>query len=118
MRVTLSTLDQRRRTPEQITELARMHVTRQALITNDPVVLRNAFFMVLAFVEFDPDVPQRIGALVGYYDNAIRGRGMNGYPIFTGLDFVHTDDMSGLVAEISRMNAALGMPEGTERDAT
>jgi hypothetical protein len=107
--ITVSTLDDRRRTPEKITELARMQVTHQALITNDPEVLNNAFFMVLAFVTFDPAAVPHIGALVGYHANSIPGMGMNGYPIFTGMDFVHIDDLPSLHAEILRMQTALGI---------
>ena len=110
MRVTVSTVERRRRTPAEITELARKQVTGRALITDDPDVLDSAFFMVLAFMTFEPDVIPLIGAFIGYYDNAVSGMGMNGYPIFTGIDFVHTDDLPNLVAEIRRMKEALSPP--------
>lgn len=114
MRVTVSTLDKRRRTPAQITELARLHITGRALVTNDPDVLHNAFFMILAFISIDPDAAPHIGAVIGYYDNAVTGRAMNGYPIFTGMDFVHADDLTAFLNEIDRMNKALSHPTESE----
>jgi hypothetical protein len=119
MHITADHLDRRRRDAEQVSALARDIVTNRALVTANTHVIRNAFYMILAFLDFAPDAIPKIGALIGYYDNVVPTRAMNGYPIFTSLDFVHADDVPRLNAEIDRMQAALGItPKGKGESAS
>lgn len=108
--LTVADIDQRRRTPEEITDLARDVVTRRKMVTNKPQVIENAFSLVFAVITIEAAAAQRIGALVGDYGEVVPRMGRNGYPLFLSVGFVHIDDVPALQAELDRMYAALGVP--------
>lgn len=106
-KITKATTEGWRRTPEQITTLARESVTGQCLVTDDPDAIRCAFYMVLAFLTFTEPARKQVGALIGYNNEAVPGRAMNGYPIYCSVGFLHRDDVEAFNAEVARMMEAL-----------
>lgn len=105
---TLADTENWRKTPEEITELARDIVTNVVYITTGHQDI-GMQFMVLMFVNWDGEEPlKKIGALYEEYGKA-NPMGVNGLPTFFSCRFVHVDDMDFLRTEVERLETALGI---------
>lgn len=103
------TADQiKRKTAQEIRELAADIVQRKVFVTNDPDAIRCAFYVILAFISFTKAAVPKVGALIGDMSETL-DRSMNGYPIFTTVGFLHVEDLEALNVEVDRMYAALGV---------
>jgi len=107
----------RRRTREEISELARDAVTNQVFVTNDERAIRSAFYMMLAICNMTEAATKKVGALIGYNDTIVPRMGMNGYPIYAKIGFLHRHDLSAYRAEVARLRKALGFKDD-EREGT
>lgn len=108
--MTARDLDRMKRKPEDVTALARDALLGKILVTADKNAIKSAFYMMLALTEMTEAASRRIGALIGYYEDAVPGRAMNGYPIFTSMGFLHKADVDFYDAEMARLRLALGLP--------
>lgn len=104
----------KRRSPEEITKLAREYITGQVMVTNNPRIIESAFYMILAFVNMTKAATEKVGALIGDNSSVVPGRAMNGYPIYLSVGFLHKADIPAFDAEMERMRKALGYPEKEE----
>lgn len=100
-----------RRSPKEITELAREVVLGQRLVTNDPDALQYGFSLLLMGMKIPRSVADQIGAVIGNMDSVLP-RSLNGWPMFTSCGFLHVEDVPAFNDEIDRMRAALGIVEG------
>lgn len=96
-----------RRTKTEIRDLARQIVTREVLVTDQPHVIQSAFYLILAFTTLTKRQSDAVGAVIGFYSDVVPGRGMNGYPIFTSVAFLHRNDVDALNAEVDQMRQAI-----------
>ena len=98
-----------RKTPEEITTLAREIVTNQVFIAVTEEALSMAFPILTLWLPSVPDWKvEQMGAVYEYYDQAGE-RSCNGYPMFMSCKIVHTDDVEFLHTEIYRLLDALGI---------
>lgn len=113
-RITAKWADSRKRTPDQITELARDVITGRRAVVNNADAIKCHWFMLLPFLSFTRAAGERIFALVGD-NNEIGPRHLNGYAAFLSMDVLHVRDKDAFLAELDRMRAALGLEtESTE----
>lgn len=90
----------------RLKDLARDNVTGRVFIANTEHAIKAAFYMMTALM---PPVenPEDAGAFVGFMDQVVPGRSMNGYPIFTSMLVIHKDDLPLLMNYIEQMEKAL-----------
>ena len=100
----------KRRSPEEITELARKHLMREVLVTADEHVIKSAFYIMVFMMTLSPAAIDKIGAFIGDMGQTVPRMGANGYPVFLSCAFLHKADVPAYDAEVDRMLAAMGTP--------
>lgn len=97
-----------RRTPEELTALARQYVQHEIYIggTNDDLAM---VFMPLALGGLAGWDLEKIGLVFEEISKA-GPRSINGRPCFFSCQFLHIDDLEPFTAEVKRMAEALGLP--------
>ena len=96
-----------RRDTAALRKLAREVIQGLAMVTDQEREIKTAFMMMTLFVDWSTIKTDKIGAFIGYVDDAVRGRAINGYPIFTSMGFLHIDDVDEFNRHIEQMQAAL-----------
>lgn len=96
-----------RKTPEEITTLARQDILGEAEVVNDAEGIRCGFMLFVGGFK-DIENADDVGALIGY-DRLPRT--LNGRSMFMQMGFLHKDDIEPLIAEMTRMREALGLPK-------
>ncbi len=99
----------KRRTPQEVTELARDVITRRKMVTDDPEAIRCAFLIMMTLMPpLTEAASKAVAAFIGDYSE-ITGQTLNGYPMFTSIGFLHRLDVGAYNSEIRRMKEALGI---------
>lgn len=96
-----------RKSPEEITKLAREDLLGQAEVVNDDEGIKLGFMLFTGSFK-DIENVDDVGALIGYDPLP---RTINGRSMFGGMGFLHKDDLEPLIAEMTRMREALGLPQ-------
>lgn len=104
--------DIKRKPPEEVTALARDVLLGRKMVLADAHAVRSAFYMVLAFISMTEAATKLVGGLIGDLSETVPGRGMNGYPIFLSVGFLHKADAAFYDAELTRLMEAIGEPAG------
>jgi hypothetical protein len=96
-----------RRDTAALRTLAREVVQGLAMVTDRERDIKNAFMMMTLLVRWSEVETDKIGAFIGYVDEAVKGRAINGYPIFYSMGFLHADDVDEYNAHLTQMQEAL-----------
>lgn len=83
----------RRRTQEELRTLARQTIQGEVMVCWREHEIKSAFYMMVAITTISAETAEQVGAFIGYAEHTVRGRGMNGYPIFTAMSLLHKDDL-------------------------
>lgn len=92
-------------TDAEVVELAREIVTNVVYVAPDKRAAECSFGMLFALMRED-QIPPNLWLVYERWDKA-GPRALNGYPIFTSCKFVAEESREALVAEVTRMEAAL-----------
>lgn len=99
----------RLKTADELTTLARDWLLDKVLITNDERTVMLGFRLLISGCAITN--PEDLGAVVGYYKDALGGRTVNGVPIFGTCGFLHKADLEPLSNKYDAMAEAIGMPK-------
>ncbi len=116
MKLTADKVDEHKRTPEEIKVLARQAVLGEALVTNDPEVIQWSFGLILSGMDIEEEAAEKIAALIGERTHVIGDRGINGYPMFSSVKFLHVDDAQAFSVEVKAILKALGFEQPEQPD--
>lgn len=114
MRITARLMDTRRRSPEEVTLLARDALLGEAWVVLDPEGIKLGFGLILCLCDFTPGGAKRVGALIGRSKDILSTSRINGWPMFGAMGLLHVEDLPMFLSEYKRLSELLGLKEEGE----